>query len=197
MSARFDVIVVLGAALGPEGDLGPALAERVLAGVEAWRAGQAPMLLMTGSYEAEKMKRRAVEAGRSGGARARRDGGADDARERHRLRGDYAGARAGGARSWSRRPTIGRARSRRFVASASRPRRCGSTGAADALEGDGARAGGAAGLSRARLDLSEHALGDLICVAAVRKDPENGHAAVTRDRARVGRFVGTGALDRA
>ena len=58
-----DVIVVLGAALGPEGDLGPALAERVLAGVEAWRAGRAPWLMMTGIHEAEKMKRRAVKLG--------------------------------------------------------------------------------------------------------------------------------------
>lgn len=57
------MIVVLGAALGPEGDLGPALAERVLAGVEAWRAGRAPLLLMTGRYEAELMKRRAVKLG--------------------------------------------------------------------------------------------------------------------------------------
>ena len=63
MSARFDVIVVLGAALGPEGDLGPLLADRVLAGVEAWRAGRAPRLMMTGRYEAELMKRRAVKLG--------------------------------------------------------------------------------------------------------------------------------------
>ena len=39
------------------------LAERVLAGVDAWRAGAAPMLLMTGRYEAELMKRRAVKLG--------------------------------------------------------------------------------------------------------------------------------------
>lgn len=58
-----DVIVVLGAALGPEGDLGAALAERVLAGVEAWRAGRAPWLMMTGIHEAEKMKRRALKLG--------------------------------------------------------------------------------------------------------------------------------------
>ena len=63
MTPRADVIVVLGAALGPEGDLGAVLAERVLAGVEAWRAGAAPMLLMTGRYEAELMKRRAVKLG--------------------------------------------------------------------------------------------------------------------------------------
>ena len=62
--AAFDVVVVLGAALGPEGDLGPALAERVLAGVEAWRAaGRAPLMMMTGKYEAELMKRRAVKLG--------------------------------------------------------------------------------------------------------------------------------------
>jgi uncharacterized SAM-binding protein YcdF (DUF218 family) len=58
-----DVIVVLGAALGPEGDLGAVLAERVLAGVEAWRAGVAPLLLMTGKFEAELMRRRAVKLG--------------------------------------------------------------------------------------------------------------------------------------
>ena len=58
-----DAIVVLGAALGPEGDLGPLLAERVLAGVEAWRAGRAPMLLMTGKFEAERMKQRALKLG--------------------------------------------------------------------------------------------------------------------------------------
>ncbi len=63
MSAPFDVIIVLGAALGPEGDLGAALAERVLAGVEAWRAGRAPLLLMTGRYEAELMLKRAVKLG--------------------------------------------------------------------------------------------------------------------------------------
>ncbi len=57
------MVVVLGAALGPEGDLGPALAERVLAGVEAWRDGRAPLLMMTGALEAEKMKRRAVKLG--------------------------------------------------------------------------------------------------------------------------------------
>ncbi len=63
MSAPVEVIVVLGAALGPEGDLGPLLADRVLAGVEAWRAGRAPLVLMTGRYEAELMKRRAVTLG--------------------------------------------------------------------------------------------------------------------------------------
>jgi uncharacterized SAM-binding protein YcdF (DUF218 family) len=62
-AAAEDVIVVLGAALGPEGDLGAALAERVLAGVEAWRAGRAPWLMMTGIHEAQKMKRRAVKLG--------------------------------------------------------------------------------------------------------------------------------------
>jgi uncharacterized SAM-binding protein YcdF (DUF218 family) len=62
-AAGCDVVVVLGAALGPEGDLGPVLAERVLAGVEAWRAGRAPMMMMTGRYEAELMKRRAIKLG--------------------------------------------------------------------------------------------------------------------------------------
>jgi uncharacterized SAM-binding protein YcdF (DUF218 family) len=59
----FDVIVVLGAALGPEGELGAALAERVYHGVAAWRARQAPLVLMTGKYEAVKMKARAVKYG--------------------------------------------------------------------------------------------------------------------------------------
>ncbi|MDB4971346.1 MAG: hypothetical protein JWN44_7035 [Myxococcales bacterium] len=59
----FDVIVVLGAALGPDGDLGVALAERVGAGVEAWRSGLAPRMMMTGALEAELMKRRAVKLG--------------------------------------------------------------------------------------------------------------------------------------
>ena len=57
------MIVVLGAALGPDGDLGPALAERVYAGVEAWRAGRAPLVMMTGALEAQKMKRRALKLG--------------------------------------------------------------------------------------------------------------------------------------
>jgi uncharacterized SAM-binding protein YcdF (DUF218 family) len=59
----YDVVVVLGAALGPDGDLGPALAERVLVGVEAWRRGAAPMLIVTGAREAELMKRRALKLG--------------------------------------------------------------------------------------------------------------------------------------
>jgi uncharacterized SAM-binding protein YcdF (DUF218 family) len=58
-----DAVVVLGAALGPDGELGPSLAERVEAGVTAWKAGLAPRLLMTGAVEASAMKRRAVELG--------------------------------------------------------------------------------------------------------------------------------------
>jgi uncharacterized SAM-binding protein YcdF (DUF218 family) len=59
----FDVIVVLGAALTPDGRLGPALAERVEAGADAWRRGLASRLLVTGAFEAEAMRRRAVELG--------------------------------------------------------------------------------------------------------------------------------------
>lgn len=59
----YDVIIVLGAALGPDGDLGPALAERVLVGVEAWRQKLAPTMMMTGAREAELMKRRAIKLG--------------------------------------------------------------------------------------------------------------------------------------
>jgi uncharacterized SAM-binding protein YcdF (DUF218 family) len=58
-----DALVVLGAALRPDGGLGAALAERVEAGVAAWKAGRAPRLLMTGAVEARAMKRRAVELG--------------------------------------------------------------------------------------------------------------------------------------
>lgn len=58
-----EIIVVLGAALGPEGELGPLVAERVLAGVEAWRAGRAGRLMMTGAREAEAMRRRALKLG--------------------------------------------------------------------------------------------------------------------------------------
>ena len=58
-----DVIVVLGAALTPDGDLGPALAERVRAGVDAFKLGAAPWMMMSGVYEAVKMKARAVALG--------------------------------------------------------------------------------------------------------------------------------------
>jgi uncharacterized SAM-binding protein YcdF (DUF218 family) len=58
-----DVIVVLGAALGPDGDLGPALAERVAAGAAAFRAGAAPWMMMTGAREASKMRARAIVLG--------------------------------------------------------------------------------------------------------------------------------------
>ncbi|HEX2569172.1 MAG TPA: YdcF family protein [Polyangia bacterium] len=43
-----DVIVVLGAPLGPDGRLGRVVRERVEAGVAAWKAGLAPWLLLTG-----------------------------------------------------------------------------------------------------------------------------------------------------
>jgi uncharacterized SAM-binding protein YcdF (DUF218 family) len=58
-----DALVVLGAALAADGSLGPALAERVEAGVAAWKAGRAPLLLMTGALEASAMRARAVELG--------------------------------------------------------------------------------------------------------------------------------------
>lgn len=43
-----DVIVVLGAPLGQDGQLGRVVRERVEAGVAAWRSGLAPWLLFTG-----------------------------------------------------------------------------------------------------------------------------------------------------
>jgi uncharacterized SAM-binding protein YcdF (DUF218 family) len=64
----YDVIIVLGAALTREGELGPALAERVHFGVAAWREGQAPKLIMTGIHEAQKMKARAMSLGVPDGA---------------------------------------------------------------------------------------------------------------------------------
>jgi uncharacterized SAM-binding protein YcdF (DUF218 family) len=60
---RCDVIVVLGAALAPDGRLGPAVAERVAAGVRAYRAGTAPLMLMTGAIEATAMRRVAIACG--------------------------------------------------------------------------------------------------------------------------------------
>jgi uncharacterized SAM-binding protein YcdF (DUF218 family) len=63
MKPPFDVIIVLGAVLGPEGDLGPALGERVYHGITAWRAGLAPVVIMTGKHEALKMKARAIKYG--------------------------------------------------------------------------------------------------------------------------------------
>jgi uncharacterized SAM-binding protein YcdF (DUF218 family) len=60
---KFDVIVVLGAALGPDGTLGPALAERVEMGVIAWKRGYAPWLLMTGEREASAMREVAISSG--------------------------------------------------------------------------------------------------------------------------------------
>jgi uncharacterized SAM-binding protein YcdF (DUF218 family) len=57
------VLVVLGAALLPDGNLGPALAERVEVAVAAWKRGVAPRMLMTGAVEAEAMKRRALHLG--------------------------------------------------------------------------------------------------------------------------------------
>jgi uncharacterized SAM-binding protein YcdF (DUF218 family) len=61
--SQAEVLVVLGAALAADGSLGPALAERVEAGVAAWKAGVAPRLLMTGALEAAAMKQRAIELG--------------------------------------------------------------------------------------------------------------------------------------
>ena len=58
-----DALVVLGAALARDGSLGPALAEQVEAGVAAWKAGRAPLLVMTGALEASAMRARAVELG--------------------------------------------------------------------------------------------------------------------------------------
>ena len=58
-----DVIVVLGAALSPDGGLGPALAERVEAGAAAFHRGLAPKMIVTGALEATAMRTRAVELG--------------------------------------------------------------------------------------------------------------------------------------
>src|SRR4051812_22139696 len=61
--ARADVLIVLGAALAPDGRLGAALEERVLVGVEAFHRGIALRLLVTGKFEATAMYRRARELG--------------------------------------------------------------------------------------------------------------------------------------
>lgn len=60
---RGDVLVVLGAALAPDGTLGPALAERVEEGAAAFRRGLAPAMIVTGALEAEAMRARAVALG--------------------------------------------------------------------------------------------------------------------------------------
>jgi uncharacterized SAM-binding protein YcdF (DUF218 family) len=61
--APAEVLIVLGAALAADGRLGPALEERVVAGVAAWRQGLAPRVLMTGRFEAAAMRARALELG--------------------------------------------------------------------------------------------------------------------------------------
>jgi uncharacterized SAM-binding protein YcdF (DUF218 family) len=61
--AACDVIVVLGAALTPDGRLGPSLAERVEAGVAAFHRGLGSRLIVTGAVEAGAMRARAVELG--------------------------------------------------------------------------------------------------------------------------------------
>lgn len=65
----FDVIVILGAALTPDGlDLGDALAERVAEGAIAYKQGLAPKVIVTGEREAALMKKRLVELGVDPGA---------------------------------------------------------------------------------------------------------------------------------
>ncbi len=61
--APCDVIVVLGAALAPGGQLGPALAERVEAGAAAFHRGLAAKMIVTGALEATAMRTRAVALG--------------------------------------------------------------------------------------------------------------------------------------
>jgi uncharacterized SAM-binding protein YcdF (DUF218 family) len=63
MRAPYDVIVVLGAALLPDGRLGYALAGRVDGAIRAYHAGRATRLLMTGRYEARAMRDHAVGRG--------------------------------------------------------------------------------------------------------------------------------------
>lgn len=60
---RGDVLVVLGAALTPDGRLGAVLAERVAEGAAAFLRGVAKVLIVTGALEAEAMRARAVELG--------------------------------------------------------------------------------------------------------------------------------------
>lgn len=59
----FDAIIVLGAALAPDGGPGPALAERIAAGADAFARGLAPLVVMTGALEAQIMCERAVALG--------------------------------------------------------------------------------------------------------------------------------------
>ena len=59
----FEVIVVLGASLPPDGRLGRALEPRVVGGVEAFHRGRAPVVLMSGRYEARAMRDYAIARG--------------------------------------------------------------------------------------------------------------------------------------
>ena len=69
MPARHDVIVILGAALGPDGGAGPALRRRVAHGARLFHAGRAGHLIVTGGglntppTEAEAMRALAVGHG--------------------------------------------------------------------------------------------------------------------------------------
>jgi uncharacterized SAM-binding protein YcdF (DUF218 family) len=66
---RADVIIVLGARIGPEGVASPALRRRLERGVALFHAGAAPFLLLTGGTvgggppEAEAMRKLALAAG--------------------------------------------------------------------------------------------------------------------------------------
>lgn len=69
MANKGDVIIVLGAAPAPDGSPSPAMARRVARGVEAFRDGHAPWVLVTGGPvrhsepEADIMARLAVSHG--------------------------------------------------------------------------------------------------------------------------------------
>ncbi len=69
MDARYDVIVILGAALGPGGQAGPALRRRVAHGARLFHAGKAEQVIVTGGgldtppTEAEAMRALALKHG--------------------------------------------------------------------------------------------------------------------------------------
>jgi uncharacterized SAM-binding protein YcdF (DUF218 family) len=58
-----DAIVVLGSPLAPDGTLGAALDERVVAGAELFRRQLGPLVVLSGRGEAEAMARRAAALG--------------------------------------------------------------------------------------------------------------------------------------
>ncbi len=92
---HFDTLIVLGTPCTAEGKPSPEQRERVLEGVREFRAGVAAHMIVTGGaahnqfYEADCMKRLAVEAGCAGGCGDRGQAGAGHDSEHLVQQADY------------------------------------------------------------------------------------------------------------